>query len=137
LLTLVLDPDTPELLLEARQAEFVNHRDLRSSIQISYAPGVTPALGRVVQLSPAIPNPFNPQTTLQLSLERAALVEVSIYDLAGRRVRTLLRERRPAGSYELRWDGSDGEGRIVSSGIYLCRATADGHATVRRMVLLK
>jgi hypothetical protein len=137
LLTLVLDAQTPQQLLEPRGAEFLDRVDRRSSIQIEYADGTAPARGRTVVLSPAFPNPFNPETTLQLSLERAAFVEVSVYDLAGRRVQTLLRARRPAGSYELRWNGNDSQGRGVSSGVYLCRATADDQTTVRRMVLLK
>jgi hypothetical protein len=137
LLTLVLDAQTPRELLEPQSAEFMDRADRRSAIQIEYVDGAAPARGRTVVLSPAYPNPFNPQTTLQLSLERAAFVEVGVYDLAGRRVQTLLRERRQAGSYELRWEGTDTQGRAVSSGIYLCRATANGQTTVRRMVLLK
>jgi len=69
------------------------------------------------------PNPFNPQTTLRYSLKKESDVQLSIYNLLGQKVRTLLRARQKAGVYRINWNGADNQGRNVSSGIYLYQLT--------------
>jgi hypothetical protein len=69
-------------------------------------------------LLPNVPNPFNPRTAIRLELDRESEVEVTIVDARGRLVRSLLDGVLPAGPAELVWDGRDGRGRTVASGVY-------------------
>jgi hypothetical protein len=88
-------------------------------------------------LSPATPNPFNPTTTIRYSLPRASNVELVIFDLAGRPVRTLVRGFLRDGEYEVTWNGRNDEGVAVASGVYHYRLTAKGLDESRPMVLLR
>jgi len=89
-------------------------------------------------LYPSVPNPFNPATTIRFDLPRAAGVTLSIYSVSGQLVRTLVRNRRPAGSYSVEWNGHDLRGQRVPSGVYFYRLVVDGRPlNTRKMVLLK
>lgn len=83
-------------------------------------------------LAPNYPNPFSRTTALRFELSVPAHVRVSVYDLLGRRVATLVDARRPAGWHEVVLDASD-----LPSGIYVYRLTADGTTRQRRMLLVK
>ena len=83
------------------------------------------------------PNPFNPETTIRYTLPAPGEVELAVYDVTGRRVRTLVRQRQSAGAYTVTWDGRDARGQAVASGVYLYRLVAGGQVQVRRMVLLR
>ena len=89
------------------------------------------------RLSGNYPNPFNPSTTVSYQLSGISDVELAIYNLSGRRVRTLLRGRQKAGAHTVAWDGRDARGRAVASGVYLYRLQAGGQVQVRRMVLVR
>jgi hypothetical protein len=80
------------------------------------------------------PNPFNPRTTIHFGLPEARSVRLSIYDLAGRRVRVVLDEPRGAGMHEVVWAGVDASNRQVSSGIYF--AVLEAGETRRTLKLL-
>jgi hypothetical protein len=72
------------------------------------------------------PNPFNPRTTIAYRVERAGPVELTVHDLRGARVQTLVSSSRAAGEYTATWDGRDAGGRTAASGVYLLRLkTAD------------
>lgn len=84
------------------------------------------------------PNPFNPETTIPLTVGLAGgRVRVDIFNSAGQRVRQLLDSSLPAGAHDILWDGRDDSGRGVASGTYLYRAIVDGTAATRRMTLLR
>jgi hypothetical protein len=72
----------------------------------------------------AYPNPFNPSTTLSYRLPQDAVVSVQIYDLIGRKVRSLVDESKSAGYYRIVWNGRDEAGSQVASGVYLYRFSA-------------
>jgi len=82
------------------------------------------------------PNPFNPSTTISLSLPQASAWNVDIFNIAGQRVRSFS-GNNAAGIVDIIWDGTDAKGSTVSSGIYFYRATAGEFSKTRRMVLLK
>ncbi|HID11557.1 MAG TPA: T9SS type A sorting domain-containing protein [Candidatus Latescibacteria bacterium] len=90
-------------------------------------------------LYPNFPNPFNAYTAFRFELGKSASVDLTVYDLKGRRVRTLLRGELPAGGHMAVWDGRDERGDEVGSGLYLCRLqTADRtFQQVRAMVLVR
>jgi len=83
------------------------------------------------------PNPFNPETTIKYELAASGQVELRIYNMVGQVVRTLISERQAAGRYSIRWDGKDGRGISVSSGIYFYSLNADKFHTVKKLMLLK
>ncbi len=84
------------------------------------------------------PNPFNPSTSIVFSLPVAAGVDLAIYDLSGRCLRVLAEGAAyPAGEHSLRWDGRDGAGRALGSGVYFCRLRAAGESVSLRLLLLK
>lgn len=85
----------------------------------------------------AFPNPFNPSTTLELSVPKQGAVAVRIFDLQGRRVATLLNEPMNAGVYRVRWNGQDDQGRTQSSGIYFAQIQSGGSRQSVRLTMLK
>ena len=97
-------------------------------------PGFVP---RSFSLSQNYPNPFNPLTSIEYSLARGSQVELSIYNVVGERVRVLVDERQRAGVYRATWDGKDGAGNEVASGVYFYRLVAGDHTFTRKMLLLK
>ena len=98
-------------------------------------PGET--LPSAFALEPPVPNPFSRGTSLRFSLPVAAHVKLKVYDLAGRRIRVLADEQRPAGTHALEWDGNDAAGRAVGPGIYFVRFEAPGFQSVRRMMRVR
>ena len=83
------------------------------------------------------PNPFNPKTTITYDVARSGTVRLSLYASNGQHIRTLVDEERPAGSYSVIWDGADGAGQSVASGVYLCRMKVGEYSAVRKMVLVR
>jgi hypothetical protein len=80
-------------------------------------------------LHPNYPNPFNPATSIRFDLPQQGFVRISVYEINGRLVRSLVSESRNAGSYSMKWDGRDSFGNPLPSGIYVCRMevrSADG-----------
>lgn len=88
-----------------------------------------PAAFTVAQNSP---NPFNPETSIQFTLDDAAAVSIEIYNAAGQKVDTLLNEQKSAGSHRVVWDGS-----AFSAGVYFYTVKTDGHSKTMKMTLLK
>jgi flagellar hook assembly protein FlgD len=88
-------------------------------------------------VGPSQPNPFNPSTTLTYTLPAATEVKVTVFDATGRAVRELTRGPEIAGVHAIAWDGRDGNGAAVSSGVYHIRVEAAGQAGTRKIVLLK
>lgn len=83
-------------------------------------------LPAVTRLSGAHPNPFNPSTTVRFELAKAGHARLRVYDLSGRLVRELADGALAAGPQAVAWDGRDGDGQQVPSGVYLFRLSADG-----------
>jgi len=94
--------------------------------------------GRLNRLWQNSPNPFNPTTSIRYSVAReGAAVSLRVYDVAGRRVATLVEGPGGAGDHVALWNGRDDSGRPVASGIYFSRLFVDGWSEARKMVLLK
>ena len=95
-------------------------------------------------LSQNYPNPLNPSTTmpfqvgsLKFGVWRPIHANLTIYNILGQRVRTLVNENKLPGRYEIFWDGKDDKGKEVSSGIYFYQLKAGGFKETRKMVLLR
>jgi len=83
------------------------------------------------------PNPFNPSTTIRYEVPRSGPVQLTIFDVRGRRVRTLVDEHRGAGKYSLHWDGRDNYGREVASGVYFLHLRSGSKSATQKMVLIR
>jgi hypothetical protein len=92
---------------------------------------------RRLGLSQNVPNPFNPRTTIKYDLPATGAVRLTVFDVAGRLVRTLVDESMPQGSHEAVWDGRDSSGREVGSGSYLARLEFGGKVETVRMGLIR
>lgn len=88
-------------------------------------------------LGPIYPNPCNSTTTVLFTLSRPTAVRLAVYDLLGRRVCTLVDERRPAGLYSVHWNGLSDDTRTVASGIYLLRLEADSFSKTVKLILMR
>jgi len=94
-------------------------------------------LPRQVAVQGAWPNPFNPTTTIKYSVPGAGEVQLTIFNVRGRNVRTLVSENKQPGFYEVTFDGRDRAGRLLASGVYFVHLkTADGVSS-KKIVLAK
>ena len=83
------------------------------------------------------PNPFNPATEIQYSLQKTSDVQIEIFNIQGQRVRSMLLPAQDAGLHTVTWDGTDRLRQRVASGVYLYRVKVGDDTEVRKMVLLK
>lgn len=89
-----------------------------------------------VLLQPS-PNPFNPRTVIRYSLQQAGQTTLAVYDLQGRRVRTLVDAAMPAGEQSVEWDGRDGRGVSAASGTYVIRLVTEQGTRTSKVTLAK
>ncbi|MCK4412098.1 MAG: class II glutamine amidotransferase [Candidatus Eisenbacteria sp.] len=81
------------------------------------------------------PNPFSGSTTIAYRLAASQHVSLRLFDIGGRCVRTLFEGVQPAGLHELAWDGRNGEGRWLGTGVYFCRFESGAATQTRKLVL--
>ena len=92
----------------------------------------------VFALQQNYPNPFNPVTKLRYAIPKNGLVTIIIYDMLGRRVKTLVNQtQQDAGYKSVIWDATNDYGNPVSAGIYLYQIRAGEYMQTKKMVLLK
>jgi len=104
-------------------------RPLSEMTSVERTPSSIP---RAFVLEQNYPNPFNPSTTIKFELPKASLVSLSVYDILGREVSVLVNERRDAGVYEVKFDGS-----ALASGVYFYRLQAGDYVASRKMLIVK
>jgi len=100
-------------------------------------PPVLDAVPETFALYQNYPNPFNPATVIAYDLPVAARVELTIYNIRGSRVATLVNTEQAAGSFRVVWDGRNQAGRFVSSGIYIYRIRAEQFTMTRKMLFVR
>jgi hypothetical protein len=88
-------------------------------------------------LAQNIPNPFNPTTTIRFTIPKNSHVTLEIFDVLGRRVKTLVDGPRRANNYKIIWDSKNDHGNAVASGVYFYRLKAGKFTKTRKMLLLK
>lgn len=89
------------------------------------------------QLFPNYPNPFNPSTEISYNLPKRCDVQLAIYDLEGKLVKTLVKSEQDAGQYSQHWHGTDQNGTSMPSGVYVCKLVAAEFSQNIKLVLLK
>jgi hypothetical protein len=93
---------------------------------------------RSIRLRQNLPNPFGARTTIGFDLARRERVALRVYDVTGRRVRTLLDGNAlESGSHQVEWNGRDEGGALLEAGLYFCRLDAGQAGETRRMVLAR
>ncbi len=95
------------------------------------------ALPLEFSLSQNYPNPFNPTTKFEIAVPKAAQVDVVVYDILGRKVKTLLSEVKSAGYHTIEWNGTNESNNLVPSGIYFVRMNSGSFTSVKKIVMLK
>jgi hypothetical protein len=88
-------------------------------------------------LSQNYPNPFNPETTISFNLPKAGNADLSIYNVKGQLVKTLISSELASGDHSVVWNGKDKNDKDVSSGMYFYRLTANGRSESMKMLLMK
>jgi hypothetical protein len=101
------------------------HQPVSVSLPVEYA------------LHQNVPNPFNPNTTIQYDVATGGTVTLTIYDVSGRAVRSLVSGRRQSGMHEVVWDARDDAGRQVSSGVYVYQIESSDYRRAKRLLLVR
>jgi hypothetical protein len=96
-----------------------------------------PSVPQIFTLEQNYPNPFNPTTQIKYALPEDALVSISIYDVTGRMVKSLINMNQSTGYHSLRWDATNYSGEAVSAGMYIYTIQAGQYRATKKMVLLK
>lgn len=91
----------------------------------------------VYRLSQNYPNPFNAQTVVEYDLLEPSHIELSIFDITGRRIKTLVSGYEQPGCHKENWDGKDEYRAPVTTGVYFCRLRTDGFQTCRKMIVIR
>jgi hypothetical protein len=99
--------------------------------------GSHPQTPAAYELSQNYPNPFNPETEIRFTLNSAQTVQLDIYNILGQKIRSLIDDRREAGTHTIRWDGRNSAGQTVGSGVYFYRINAGPFTQVRKMLLMR
>lgn len=99
--------------------------------------GSDPHIPRAFSLRQNYPNPFNPETRIDFTLKRPALVSLTLYNVLGAKVRVLYESVTPAGIHSVVWDGTDQAGKQLGSGVYFYRLSVEGETVARKMLLLR
>jgi hypothetical protein len=107
---------------------------LRSPVVSVHEANDVPSLFSVSQ---NYPNPFNPTTTIEVTLPAPSSIEVTVFDLLGRTIRSYAFDHVSSGIHKIVWDGRDQDGMPVSSGAYIYRARSGGHIDTKVMMLLR
>jgi hypothetical protein len=136
---LLQDGDESNDMMARKIARDINHGVLIGA-------GLVPASLPDIQYAPSnfkwdlaqnYPNPFNPTTTIRYEVKDAVHVQLKIYDVAGRLVRTLVDETRKPDRYKIVWNGVNDRGGNVATGVYFYRLEAGSFVSTKKMVLLK
>ena len=91
----------------------------------------------VFALEQNYPNPFNPETSIHFTVPKMSRVTLAIYDILGRKIRTLVNETKTAGSYNVTWNGKNNQGQPLASGLYFYKLQAGEFSATKKMMLLK
>lgn len=131
-LDLIGDDGFPEIVI--RNSETNTVQVYGSMTSTATEEEIEASLARLFQ---NYPNPFRDHTTIAYEVDRPGPVTVTVYDLLGRRVRTLVDERQPVGVYQLAWDGRDTGGQPVASGTYFYRLRVGESVSSKQAIRIK
>jgi hypothetical protein len=137
------DDGDVELVSIASSSSIIGNKDVvilwnrEGQIPVAVDDPTASALPAQFSLLQNHPNPFNPATTIAYTLDARTHVVVTVYNLLGQAVATLVDVEQPAGNYEIVWGGQDDAGHDVASGVYFYQLRTDRGGEARKMLLLK
>ena len=139
LLNVTQDTATFTYYVNSSDGEYMVASDVGEFVLFRAALGVNEGLSVpvVYALHQNYPNPFNPITTLRYDLPENSYVNVTVYDMLGREIRSLVSTAQEAGFKSVIWDATNDYGKPVSAGVYLYKIQAGEFVQTRKMVLLK
>ena len=91
----------------------------------------------VFKLHQNYPNPFNPVTMIQFDVPQRVDLVLSVYDLLGRRVKTLVKDNLDIGTYNVKWNGTSDSGEMLPSGMYFYELHSSEFHSVKKLILVK
>ncbi len=107
-------------------------------VQRPMAAGETnPNVPATYSLGQNFPNPFNPTTVIAYGMERKGKINISIFNVLGQHVKTLVDGEVEAGAHQVIWDGADQSGAEVASGVYFYKMTTEKYVETRKMALMR
>jgi len=128
--------DGPVAALAGATASVLRHDG--SVVMFSGGDDVVPADLEISGVHRVFPNPFNPQVTIEYAVARSTHVQIQVYDVAGRLVRTLVDEgQEPTGLRSVVWDGRNNHGQPSATGVYVWRMKTGESVETGRVVMLK
>jgi hypothetical protein len=107
------------------------------TIQVEAAGNAPSSVPTSYALNQNYPNPFNPSTEISFALKADGNVRLTVFNVLGQQVSTLINEFMPAGNHTITWDGRSNDGGSAASGIYFYRIQANDYVETRKMTLLK
>jgi hypothetical protein len=99
--------------------------------------GTNPNVPATYSLGQNFPNPFNPTTVIAYGMERKGKIDISIFNVLGQHVKTLVDGEAEAGVHQAVWDGTDQNGAAVASGVYFYKMTTEKYVETRKMALMR
>ncbi len=118
---------TGKIYYRLKQVDYDGSTEYSPTAEVNYEPKPND-----FELAQNYPNPFNPATSIKFSLPEGAQVKLTVYDLLGNEVKTLIDEYKPAGTYSVKFNGAE-----LTSGIYIYRLQAGEFVSTKRMALIK
>lgn len=106
-------------------------------ITVSSTNGENNGVNSVTKLQGNYPNPFNPSTSISFNLKSADDVNIEIYNVMGQKIDTIANGYFDSGEHNIDWNGEDGEGRPVASGVYFYKMKAGRYTSTKKMILMK
>jgi len=131
--------DIPLSFMERDSAAAALHRAVEDLVGVTDAdnPEENAPVPMRLEISQNYPNPFNPTTTIDYTVPAKTHVTITVYNILGQAVRTLVDETKAAGSYTVIWDGRNTNRETVASGVYFYRIATEDFVDTKKMVLLK
>ena len=114
-----------------------NESDASDIAAVVLSASAQTAVPTVFALEQNYPNPFNPSTQIRYALPEATIVTITVYDMMGRKVKTLVQDIQSAGYHTALWNATNDRGLPVSAGMYIYTLQAGDHHHMKKMILLK
>ncbi len=135
--TALVDGAFDASMLSFEKISLVNADYIKEDLEKDMGTGVSNKTPKAFALGQNYPNPFNPSTAIQFNIPEAGQVNLEVYDMLGRHVRTLVSGIYSSGQHTQLWDGKDSNGRIVSAGVYVYTIKSGQFSASKKMLFMK
>ncbi len=137
----IADADTLRLLIDKIENDYNDHANWAEAKLIKASNAIvknqTPVINENFVLSNNYPNPFNPVTTLQYKIYKPGNYTLAIYDITGRKIKTLADRYQTNGTYKIQWNATNAYNKPVPSGMYICKLNSAGKSQQIKLLLVR